>query len=219
MTHALIFANGDANDGDKVRQVLATAAAHDALIIAADGGARNAAIFGVRPQLVVGDMDSIAPEELEQLAGLGAEILRSPVEKDETDLELALNVAAERGARWVRVIGAIGDRLDQTLSNVALLALPALSEVDARMVAGKQEAWLIGAGTHTIDGAAGDTVSLLPMTGAVRGVRTESLYYPLRDEDLLFGLARGVSNVMQGERAQVSVREGILLVVHTMGRA
>lgn len=217
--YVLIFANGDPNDGPVVQGALSIARQYDALIIAADGGARIAAHYAQTPHIVIGDMDSLSEDEIAVLRDQGADIRQYPEEKDETDLELALTLAAERGARWIRVIGAIGDRLDQTLSNVSLLALPALTECDARMIAGKQEAWLIGAGSHTISGDAGDTLSLLPMTGTVRGVRTEALYYPLRDEDLFFGLTRGVSNVMQGAAARVHLVDGVLLVVRTLGKA
>lgn len=215
-TRALIFANGDINDGQMVQRAISFAP--DSLIIAADGGARVAAHFGLSIDAVIGDMDSLSEAEIATLAA-EAEILRYPEAKNETDLELALTYAVERGARWIRILGGVGDRLDQTLSNVYLMALPILQGCDVRMVAGKQETWLIGAGTHEIEGTAGDTVSLIPLTGTVRGVQTDGLHYPLRDEDLLFGPARGVSNVMNGERASVTVRDGVLLVVHTLGRA
>lgn len=215
-TRSLIFANGDINDGQMVQRAISFAP--DSLIIAADGGARVAAHFGLSIDAVIGDMDSLSEAEIATLAA-EAEILRYPEAKNETDLELALTYAVERGARWIRILGGVGDRLDQTLSNVYLMALPILQDCDVRMVAGKQETWLIGAGTHEIEGAAGDTVSLIPLTGTVRGVQTDGLHYPLRDEDLLFGPARGVSNVMNGEHASVTVRDGVLLVVHTLGRA
>jgi thiamine pyrophosphokinase len=215
-SRALIFANGDVNDGMMVQRAMTFAP--ESLIVAADGGARVAAAFGLSPQVVIGDMDSLSEDELAALARV-AEILRYPEAKNETDLELALLYAVEHGAHWIRVVGGVGDRLDQTLSNVYLMALPVLSDCDVRMVAGKQEAWLIGAGTHTVEGAAGDTLSLIPLNGTVRGVKTDGLHYPLRDEDLFFGPARGVSNVMNGDRASVTVREGVLLVVHTVGRA
>lgn len=213
---ALIFANGDVNDGLMVQRALVFS--HEALIIAADGGARVAAHFGVPVQVVIGDMDSLTEAEVAALAN-HAEIRRYPEAKNETDLELALMYAVEHGASWLRIVGAVGDRLDQTLSNVFLMALAILQNCDVRMVAGRQETWLIGAGTHRIDGAEGDTVSLIPLNGTVRGVQTDGLHYALRDEDLLFGPARGVSNVMNGERASVSVRDGVLLVVHTVERA
>ncbi len=214
---ALIFANGDPNDGPMVRRALA--AAPDAWVIAADGGARVAEYFGCGVQTLIGDMDSLSADEVDRLARGGAEILRYPAEKNETDLELALKLAAERGARWLRIIGGVGDRLDQTLSNVYLLALPELNGRDVRLMARAQEAWLAYPGATVIDGAPGDTVSLLPLTGVVSGIRTENLYYPLRNEQLVFGPARGISNVLEAERARVWLQEGILLIVHTLGRA
>ncbi len=214
---ALIFVNGDANDGPMVRRVLAEAAG--AWVLAADGGARQAAHFGLKVQTVIGDMDSLSPAELEALSADGAVIHRYPEEKDETDLELTLLHAAGADAVWIRIIAAIGDRLDQTLSNVYLLALPALAGRDVRIVAGKQEAWLLHPGETVIHGAAGDTLSLLPLSGTARGVRTENLYYPLRDETLVFGPARGISNVMQSDTARVWFSEGVLLAVRTIGRA
>lgn len=216
-TKALIFANGDIDDGAMVQRALA--AAGDGLMIAADGGARVAAHYGITPQVLIGDMDSVDAHTLAALAAGGAEVLGYPEAKNETDLELALVYAVERGARWLRVIGAQGGRLDQTLSNVYLLALDALRGCDTRLVAGDAETLLLINGEIEIVGAAGDTVSLVPAGGSAHGVSTEGLRYPLRDESLLFGPARGVSNVMDGERAIVRVRDGALIVVHTVGRA
>ncbi len=192
--------------------------APDAWVIAADGGARLAAYYGLAVQTLIGDMDSVEPPTLEHLTR-SAEVLRHQPEKDETDLELALLLAAERGARWIRVLAALGDRLDQTLGNIYLMALPVLHGLDVRLVAGKQEAWLIREGQSSVYGTAGDTVSIIPLSGEARGIRTHNLYYPLHDETLRFGPARGISNVMQAAEAHISVREGIVLVVHTLGRA
>lgn len=217
MMRALIFANGAIEDGEMVRRALTDG--DDALIIAADGGARVAAHYGRRVDAVIGDMDSLTADELAALRAQHATILRYPAEKDETDLELALMWAVEQGADWLRVIGATGGRLDQMLSNIYLLALPILDGRDVKLVAGAQATWLARAGRIEIDGAVGDTISLIPLNGTVHGVTTEALYYPLKDEDLYFGPARGVSNVMTTIRAAVTVRAGVLLVVHTIGRA
>ncbi len=215
MNAALIFANGDVNDGVMVRRALAQFP--DALVIAADGGARVALAYELYPQVVIGDMDSIAPEMLAVLEVHGAEIHGYRREKDETDLELALRFAAEQGAQAIRVIGAVGDRLDHTLSNIALLALPALAGLDVRLVARGQMAWLAAPGECVLEGAPGDTVSLLPMDGAVEGLETDGLYYPLRQERLTFGPARGMSNVMTGAQARVRSASGLLLIIHTAG--
>jgi thiamine pyrophosphokinase len=217
MKQALVFANGEINDGPRVRQALA--AAPDALVIAADGGARIAAYFERPIDLIIGDMDSVGEATLAALAAAGTEVDRYPDHKDETDLELALMRAVERGYSWIRIIGGLGGRLDQSLSNVYLLALPILQGCDVALVADGYEARILLPGTTTLHGAAGDTVSLIPLSGVAERVRTELLEYPLHDEDLYFGPARGVSNVMTGPVASVTLAGGALLLVHTLGRA
>ncbi len=214
---ALVFANGELNPGPAVTQALSFAP--QAMVVAADGGARLARACGVTPQLVVGDMDSLSAAELDNLRAAGSEIVRFPPAKDETDLELALIAAVERGATWLRVLGALGDRIDQTLANIELLALPALAGRDARLVSGSQTLWRIDPGDHALDGDPGDTISLIPLGGDAIGVRTTRLVYPLQDETLYVGPARGVSNVIAESGARVTLAAGTLIVVHTPGRA
>lgn len=214
---ALIFANGDLNPGPLVDRALQDA--DGALVIAADGGARHILALGLAPQMVIGDMDSLSEAELAHCAVLGATILRYPPAKDETDLELALLYAAARDVETVRVIGAMGGRLDQTLANILLLTLPALRGRDVRLVAGRQAAWLLWPGQYRLDGQTGDTLSLIPLGGEAVGVATDGLAYPLRNETLLFGPARGISNVFSADAATVRFSAGMLLVVHTLGRA
>lgn len=211
----LIFANGDFNDGPAVQEALNTAD----FIIGADGGAEHALRLGLPLSLVIGDMDSILPATLEKLAREGVEIRPFPPEKNETDLELALLEAARRGLSSIRVIAALGDRLDQTLANIYLLGLPQLVGCDARLVSGKQTMWLIAEGSHPIMGSPGDTISLIPMGGSVTGVVTEGLSYPLTYETLYFGPARGISNVITDVQPRITVASGLLMVVHTIGRA
>jgi thiamine pyrophosphokinase len=215
--HALIFANGRSNDGPMARQVLAQAV--DPLLIAADGGVDVAEEDGIEVGVFIGDMDSVDPAALAQRERAGATVLRYSAEKDATDLELALLWAVEQGADWIRVLGAMGGRLDQTLANIYLLALPELHDCDARLVSDHQQAWLLYPGEHRIQGHAGDTLSLIPLAGPAAGIHTEHLYYPLRDETLRLGPARGISNVMQGDEALVRFESGLLLVVHSLGEA
>jgi thiamine pyrophosphokinase len=217
MQKVLIFANGEPNDGEMVQRALHTG--HDAHVIAADGGARVAHFFGLTVHTVIGDMDSLPPNELKRLQARGAQILRYPPEKDHTDLELCLQHAAQQGANWIRIIGGIGGRFDQVLANVLLMTLPDLVGCDVELVAGKQAIRLLPTGVHHIQGDPNDTISLIPIAGHVRGIRTQGLRYALIDETLHFGLARGVSNVMQAHVAQVQIQEGILLLVHTVGKA
>ncbi|HEY1016237.1 MAG TPA: thiamine diphosphokinase, partial [Herpetosiphonaceae bacterium] len=179
------------------------------LLIAADGGARHLLAIGAAPQVLIGDLDSVAPEALAALAGR-CEILRFPAEKNETDLELALLLAAERGATEIRVLAALGGRPDMHLANQLLLALPALAGRDVALLADGWSVRLVRS-TLALRGAPGRRVSLVPL-GDARGVRTEGLRYPLRGEPLLLGPARGVSNEFEGAEALVSLEAGALLV-------
>lgn len=217
---AYIFLNGDLHQGPAVLHALREAeSAPRCLIIAADGGIRHAYDTGLLPNVVIGDMDSAPPHLLARAHHDGAEILPYPAEKDETDFELALLLAAQRGATRIRVIAAFGDRLDQTLANVLLLAHPALAECDSRLVSGKQTTWLAHPSTFEVHGNVGDTLSLIPLYNDAEGIFTEGLAYPLNGETLRFGPARGVSNTLTAPVAQIRLSSGLLLVIHTHGKA
>ncbi|MCX8032102.1 MAG: thiamine diphosphokinase [Thermoleophilia bacterium] len=186
------------------------------LLVAVDGGAEAILAAGAVPGLLVGDMDSISSRTLVRVRELGAEIVELPTAKDETDTEAALRLVVERGAREVVVYGALGGpRLDHLLGNVLLLTAPWLDSVRVRLVEATTELYL-AKGDATIEGAVGDTVSLVPLTAVVESVRTAGLLYPLRDEPLYQGSTRGISNVMTAPLAQVSHGLGVLLVVHEL---
>lgn len=214
MSRAIIFANGPVEAPDAIRPLLQPGT----LLIAADGGARHCLALGLRPQLVVGDLDSLPDAERATLAEAGAVFERHRPEKDETDLELALAAAVGRGADDILVVGALGGRLDMTLANLLLLAHPMLMGRRVELRQGGQRAWLIRPPGGEVRGAPGDTVSLLPLSAA-RGLTTTGLQYPLRAEALPLGPARGVSNVLTAERAAIDLADGLLVIVHTPGKA
>lgn len=183
------------------------------LVVCVDGGVNNALALGLKPQVVVGDMDSMDSSLREQLQEAGCCFVEHPSRKDATDSELAVRYSLSQGATEVVILGALGGRIDHALANVMLLALPELGGVRARLVDGGQEIFLVR-DEAVIEGAPGDTVSLLPLTGDVTGVYTEGLEYPLHDGTLGFGGARGVSNVLIVTRARVRVGSGLLLAIH-----
>jgi len=188
------------------------------LIVGADGGAAQALAWGTAPHLVIGDMDSLPGQARAGLTAGGSEFIVHPRAKDETDLELALSYVAERGCQEVIIFGALGGRLDHTLANVLLLALPRFGAVQIRIVDDSEEVLLVrDGGAVTVDGRPGDTLSLLPLGGDARGVTTAGLAWALDGDTLRFGSSRGVSNEMTGPTARIAVEQGCLLVVHKIG--
>lgn len=208
--HVVIAANGSYPHPDRCVDLVRAAD----VLIAADGGGNWLHREGLRADLVVGDLDSVAPDVLEALLARGARLVTHPRRKDETDTELALLEAAALAPRRITLLGAIGDRIDHSLANVLLLALPQLEGLDVRIFDGRSFVHLVRE-TLAVEGEPGDVVSLLPLGGDAVGVCTEGLEYPLRDETLAFGPARGISNVLEGRSARVSLRRGTLLFVHT----
>jgi thiamine pyrophosphokinase len=182
-------------------------------LICADGGARIALALGLQPNVVIGDLDSLDELAQTQLKAMGVRFIVHPAAKDETDLELALRLAAQEEAAEIVVMGGFGGRLDQTIANVLLLTLPQLAGIPTCLVDGEQKATVIR-GEVIIQGHPGDTLSLIPLGGDAEEVRTAGLLYPLRGETLRFGPARGVSNVFVDSTARVSLRRGILLAIH-----
>ena len=206
---AVIFANGELQQPERLRALLRP----DDYLISADGGLRHLRALDLRPQLLIGDLDSVSQPDVDWLAGGDTQIRKFPAEKDFTDLELALRAARERGAESILLAAALGGRLDQTLANIALLRLPELSGMEASLDDGLTEVRLITA-SLTIHGRTGDIVSLIPLGSVVYGVRTHALQYPLNAETLSPGQTRGISNVMLSERAAVEIESGELLCVH-----
>ncbi len=185
-----------------------------ALVIAADSGAAHAIALGLDVDLIVGDLDSIDPTLLARLESGGTAVERHPVDKDFTDLELAIDVAVREGADEVIVLGAHGGRVDQSAANLMVLSSPALSHVRVRALLDSAAISVVHGGqVVSIDGAPGDVVTLLPMHGDAIGVRTTGLEYPLHGETLRAGTARGVSNVLLDRTATVAVDGGTLLVI------
>ncbi len=213
--NALIVADGDIPVRADVDRLLAPDGAD--LVVAADGGALKARALGFRPDVVVGDADSLPHAALDELRADGVDVIVHPAAKDESDTELAVREALARGATTLTVIGAFGGaRLEHTIANLLLLAMPELIGRDARLADGASVVRLLEPGPAlTIHGRRGDFVSLLPLAPRVEGVITDGLEFPLRDEALTQGPARGLSNVMTGDSATVSLRAGRLLVVHT----
>ena len=211
---AVIFANGEMADPIAVRDRLHS----PDWLIAADGGLRHLRALGLTPHLLIGDMDSVDSADREALARQGTQLLVHPRDKNETDLELALLHARGQGVHDLLVVGAFGGRLDQTLANIALLALPELRESTTWLTDGRTDAVLVRT-TLRLHGRGGDPVSLLPMGQEARGVRTNGLRYPLHGETLQAYHSRGISNEMIASAAEIALDTGLLVCIHSRPQA
>lgn len=205
---AVIFANGALAHPDAARNLIR----EGDWLIAADGGTRHCRTLGLTPHVVVGDFDSLSAEVRAEFEDAGVRLVAHPTRKDETDLELAVRLAVSEGAEDIVVLAGLGGRWDQTLANLLLLALPDLDTARLRLVDGEQQIFLIR-GRAEIEGRPGDIVSLIPVGGEARGVTTEGLEYALSNGRLPFGATLGVSNVLIGESATVTVKEGSVLCI------
>ena len=220
---ALILADGEAPSRGSLDRAWPGWDANVGMVIAADGGARHAAGLGIAIDAWVGDGDSIDADAMAALESSGVPILRSSPHKDESDTELAVREAIARGATGVVVVGALGgERVDHALANIGLLAMAELRDRPASLLDARSRISLIRAPTaageplvHPLAGRIGDLVSLLPLGDGVVGVTTRGLRYPLSDEPLPAGPARGLSNVRERGDAVVTVRAGLLLVVES----
>lgn len=183
-------------------------------LICADGGGNSALQTGRMPEVLIGDLDSITPENLELCRRNDVLIQQYPREKDETDLELALEYAlnlleAKTPSLWL--YGATGGRVDHLLGNLALLLKFLNRGCCIHIKDPLHEIYMIQ-GRETLKGRAGQELSIIPVTEKIR-VTTDGLYYPLHGEFILKESPRGISNVFLGEQAVVQVEEGIALLV------
>jgi thiamine pyrophosphokinase len=213
---AVIFAAGELADP---RAVVAMLEPTD-LIIGADGGSRHLADLDIVPDIVVGDFDSTSEEVLRLHAGAGARIIRHPRRKDRTDLELAIDLAARKGAREILIAAGMGGRWDQSLASLLLPAAAARRNLHVRLVDGVSAAeWVRGGATLLVRGKVGDTASLIALGGDAVDVSSAGLEYELDHDTLVYGSTRGISNVIAAHPCSVTLGQGQLLCVVTDARA
>jgi thiamine pyrophosphokinase len=204
METVLIFAGGDSPTDS-----LAEELPDSDLVIAADSGYDLAVKAGFGVDVLVGDMDSI---ETEVVPG-HVIVERHPVDKDATDLEIAMERVMEDRPERIVVVGGAGGRVDHELATAALLCSErwdAVDEID----------WVTDRGwSHVIwkrrivHGDVGALISLLPMGGTVSGINTKGLQWNLTDATMHPGTTWGVSNLFAGPVADIRVGSGCLLAV------
>ena len=198
--------------GGKVKTPLALPAAD--FVIAADSGYLTAKRLGVKPDLLLGDLDSLdrsqlSPHELDEMQ----KIIVSPI-KDDTDTQLAADTAIARGADEIFIVGGLGGRLDHTLSSVFLLEYLAEKGIACAMTDGQSFVRILRGGeTLTVKKSGRKYLSLVSLTDECRGVTISGVYYPLEKADLTRKYSWAVSNEITAEAAEISLDAGVMLVI------
>lgn len=207
----IIFANGNLPNLEKARALLRP----DDFILCADGGTRHALALGLTPNVIVGDMDSL-PANF-QPSTFDGEFILFPKDKNETDLELAIDHALTFNPDQILILAALGGRMDQTLANITLLSNLRLSTFNVKLTDGMEEIFFCRDQAQ-VEGRSGDIVSLIPWQGEVTGVFTENLRWHLHYETLYPDKTRGISNEMTADIAAISITSGLLLIAHITGK-
>lgn len=182
------------------------------LIIAADAGYHNAKKLGVTPQILLGDLDSLKkgeplPDDLE--------ILQVPAEKDDTDTQLAIKVALEKGATELVIIGGLDGRLDHTLSNLAILEDLNAKHVRALMTNGQNRVRFIRDNGLILLRDGFRYFSILAADPVVKGVTVDGCKYPLKKAKLTRANQYAVSNEIVGNCALIEIRKGGAWIVES----
>ena len=207
---SIIFANGEFCPPENPIKIHG-----ENLVIAADGGSRHLQILGIKPDVLIGDLDSTSPDLIKDWQKAGVTIIRHPARKDQTDLELALFYAQENGAEQIEVYGAVGGRLDMSYGNLLLLAHPDHT-AEIKLLCDEEEVQVLREGHKiTINGSRGDIVSLLSLQPGQSRITTKGLEYPLKNGNLAFGSTRGISNRLADDQATIQLNAGLLAVIQT----
>lgn len=204
----VIVANGTLSETDELTSRIQQAD----MVIAADGGAVHLHRMGIVPHVIIGDLDSVSKESLSFFKGKQVKILKHPVRKDQTDMQLCMDYAVEHGCTDLLIAGATSPRLDHTLANIFLLKRLADQGVAASILDSHNNIHIVTS-RQTLLGHPGDLISVIPITDCVTGLTLKGLEYPLTDKSLCMGTTMGISNVFQQDRAEVSVESGAVLVI------
>jgi thiamine pyrophosphokinase len=206
---AIVFAAASLAPTPRLRSRLASLQSPH--VIAADAGAATALDFGLTPDMVIGDFDSLDPATLRRLEAQHVPIHTYPRDKDATDGQLAIERALDLAPDALYLLGYLGGpRLDQLLANIMLLTHV---NIPAVLLDERNECRLVRApADSTWQPEPTEVISLIPLTDEVQGVFTEGLRWPLTGDTLRRGDTRGVSNEPTGNYARVRIASGLLLL-------
>lgn len=208
---ALLVCSGPIGPSERVARE-----AYD-LIVAVDGGFVHAQKLGLKPDFLVGDMDSIPEEQLTEAEAMGTSILRFPRIKDMTDTHIAVDFVMNRGYKDIVFLGALGRRMDHTLSNMSLLQYLDQKGCCGVLMDAYNEIHYVS-DTLILYNRVGQLLSIVPIT-PLKGLTLKGVAYPLTDADVDFASSLCVSNVILSPEASILLRSGEAYVMLTQDKS
>lgn len=194
----VIIGGGKIRDYEYIRSFIS----EEDFIICADGGYNHAKNMNIKPDILIGDMDSVTDFMHD------AEVLKYPADKDFTDGELCIKYAKEKGIDELLLVGMTSERLDHTINNILMMA----SFPKAKIVDENNEIYILK-DNLTIIGKKGKTLSIIPVSGDLEGISTKGLLYSLNKENLFFASCRGNSNVITDDKCEITAQKGMAIVI------
>lgn len=186
------------------------------LLFCADSGLHLCLACGLQPDMLVGDLDSVGPEQMSRLPPLRHGVERHRSDKDESDLDLTLRALARHWQGPVDILAALGGRLDHALFNLcAVLFQGRPLGLQVRLLDPETLVYPLETELLELHDLVGSTCSILPLGGPLEGVTLRGFRYPLRGEALGHRQTKGLSNLIEDPRASIQTRSGQALVVIT----
>ncbi|MEH7122908.1 thiamine diphosphokinase [Bacillus sp. JJ1773] len=186
--------------------------------VGVDRGVLPLLSFEIHPSIAFGDFDSVSDEEMAMIEEHIADLKRYLPEKDETDMELALNWAIKQKPELIRIFGATGGRLDHFLANIQLLVKPLLQDEDTQIEIIDQSniIYIKGPGNHEIRrNLQFKYVSFIPLTMEITGLTLKGFKYPLKDQHIPMGSTLCISNELINDIGNFLFSKGIIMVVRS----
>ncbi|WP_018755641.1 thiamine diphosphokinase [Paenibacillus terrigena] len=186
-------------------------------IIGVDRGSAFLMEHQIPMHIAVGDFDSVTKEVKDQIALCSERFIDcDPIYKDLTDTEMALELALEQNPSEIVIHGALGTRIDHSLSNIHLLRRTLEAGVHCTLIDPHNEICIMDASRpYHVKKTSFTYVSLLPLSLQVTGVTLEGFRYPLHQATLTIGKSLSVSNELEKELGTITITDGLLLVMLT----
>lgn len=210
MKSGLIVASGKIEDLEMLKEQIHL---HD-YILCADGGIKYLYDMNIKVDAIIGDLDSVDNRFPEYIKKNNIPIIKFPVEKDETDTELAIEHLINQGCKEITLIGALGTRMDHSLANISLLKKIASYKVRGKII-DENNTIILSKKYQTIRRKENYYISIIPITQEGVRVSLKGFYYPLEDNLIDFGSTLGISNKIVQDKGEILVKEGQALIIES----